>query len=224
MGKKGIAITAVVALALLIAVGWFCYGGKNEKIQGETKSTGSNEFSWQTVRGSDSQWQKNERDWFNISFQVPQEAKVEEVYYPDSDAYHLLDITLPNISPSIHINIVPNIAHVYTESGSVSAIVENLKEVEFGGFSEQFAKYAYQDVEFAHMKGVQFPPIRSMPESNEYEYIEVYTLIKTDRDTKPGEYTVYSFSLHYDNEKNNDEQKQKMKDLFTQILNSAQAL
>ena len=178
---------------------------------------------WRTVRGDDLQWQKNQKDWMNISFLIPESAQIEEVFIADSDNVHSLSVDLSHISPFSLVSVSP-IAHVFSESGSVSIIEETLRDVELGGFSKEFT-HTHEEKKFVHVKGIQFDPIAidGVSDVSRDMYVPAYILVKTKADVGKGEYSVYRFSLQYSNAISSVQMKE-LDRVFIKILDSVEAL
>lgn len=234
MGKKGPLLFGVIILITAFGIGGWIWHARNvqklsEDIASDTTAWKEYQFSdaprdldgWKVIRGSDSQWQNNQRDWMNISFQVPSDAKAEEVFIADSDDFHRLQVSLSVEGVPVSLNVLP-LSSVFSKGGDVSVISSTFKDVEFGGFSEEF-KHPYHQVVFSNMRGIEFDPIRQTFESHNDEYYRVYTLIKTSVDTKPDYYSIYEFSIAYPVSMNN-QQKEVARNLLVQILNTVQAL
>ncbi len=178
---------------------------------------------WRRVRGDDLQWQKNQENWMNISFLIPESAQIDEVFAADSDNVHSLSINLSSIFPLSRVTISP-IEHVVSENGDVSVIEKTLRNVELGGFSKEFA-HAHEDKTFAHVRGIQFDPIpiEGVPDISRNVYIPVYILVKTNDDVGNGEYSVYRLSLQYSDAISGVQMKE-LDRVFVRMLNSVDAL
>lgn len=177
--------------------------------------------AWKVIRGDDPQWQNNQKDWVNISFQIPNNAEVKEIFIADSDDFHRFQVNFSIGSIPVSMDVLP-LSSVSSKDGDVSAIASAFKDVEFGGFSEEFS-HPYHKIGFANMTGIEFDPIRQAFESYDNEYRRVYTLIKTRINVKPDQYSIYSFSVSYPTNMS-DQQKQEVRKVFNQILNTVQGL